>query len=186
MTIQESLDFFKKHKGTKIFTIKHFELLTGESGHNLKMSLFRLHRKKIVKRISRGFYANPFNLPAIEEISSQIYFPSYISLESALSFYGILSQIPQVTTCVTLNLPRMFKTNFGVIEYRQIKKDFFRNFVKKDGYFIAEPEKALLDYLYFNRAGTMKEKLAELNLRSFTKKKLIDYAEKAGMEKYIV
>jgi len=98
MTIQEWLVFFKKHKDTKIFTIKHFELLTGENSHNLKTSLCRLYRKKIIKRICRGFYANPFDPPSIEEISSQIYFPSYISRESALSFYGILSQIPQVTT----------------------------------------------------------------------------------------
>ena len=181
MTIQGWLDFFKKHKETKIFSINHFELLTGERGHNLRVSLFRLHRKKIVKRICRGFYANPFNLPAIEEISGQIYFPSYISRESALSFYGILSQIPQMTTCVTLNLPRIFKTNFGVVEYRQIKKDFFRNFVKREGYLIAEPEKALLDYLYFSRPEAREEMLSGLNLRGFKKKKLADYAEKIGM-----
>ena len=186
MTIQKWLDFFKKHKDTKIFSINHFELLTGEKGHNLRVSLFRLHRKKIVKRICRGFYANPFNLPSIEEISGQIYFPSYISRESALSFYGILSQIPQMTTCVTLNLPRIFKTNFGVIEYRQIKKDFFCNFAKKEGYFIAEPQKALLDYLYFSRSEAREEKLSELSLRGFTKKKLAYYANKIGMGRYIL
>jgi len=186
MKIEVWLDFFKKHKETKIFSIKHFELLTGESGHNLRVSLSRLHQKKIVKRICRGFYANPFNLPTIEEISGQIYFPSYISRESALSFYGILSQIPQLTTCVTLNLPRIFKTTFGVIEYRQIKKNFFSNFIKKEGYFIAEPQKALLDYLYFNRPDVREEKMSELNLRGFTKKKIADYANKIGMGKYIL
>ena len=91
-----------------------------------------------------------------------------------------------MTTCVTLNLPRIFKTNFGVIEYRQIKKGFFCNFVKKEGYFIAEPQKALLDYLYFNRPEAMEERLSELNLRGFTKKKLADYAKKIGMGKYIL
>ncbi|MBU1122169.1 MAG: hypothetical protein KKF54_05710 [Candidatus Omnitrophica bacterium] len=186
MTIKEWLDFFKKYKDTKIFSINHFKLLAGKSGNNLRMSLFRLNRKQFVKRICRGFYANPFNLPTIEEISSQIYCPSYISRESALSFYGILSQIPQMTTCVTPNLPHLFKTSFGVIEYRQIKKDFFRNFVRRKGYFIAEPEKALLDYLYFNRSDVRKEKLAELDIKGFTKKKLAVYAEKIGMRKYIV
>jgi len=79
-----------------------------------------------------------------------------------------------------------YSPNFGIIEYRQIKKDFFRNFIKKNGYFIAEPEKAVLDYLYFNRLGVAKEKLAALNLQGWTKKKLIDYANKIGMGKYIV
>ena len=91
-----------------------------------------------------------------------------------------------MTTCVTLNLPRIFKTNFGVIEYRQIKKGFFCNFVKKEGYFIAEPQKALLDYLYFNRSEAREEKMPELNLQGFTKKKIADYANKIGMGKYIL
>lgn len=185
MTIQEWLDFFKKYKDTKIFSINHFKLLAGVSGHNLRVSLFRLNQKQLVKRICRGFYANPFNSPTIEEISSQIYYPSYISRESALSFYGILSQIPQVTTCVTPNLPHIFKTSYGIIEYRQIKRDLFRNFVRKKGYFIAEPEKALLDYLYFSRLKMREEKLAGLDLEGFTKRKLMVYAEKIGMKKYI-
>jgi predicted transcriptional regulator of viral defense system len=131
--------------------------------HSLRISLFRLGKKKIIKRICRGFYANPFNLPTLEEISAQIYQPSYISLESALYSYGILSQIPQVLTCVTTRLPHTFRTNFGVIEYRQIKKRFFWGFIEKEGFLIAEAEKALLDYLYLNKKE-VGVRLSDLNL----------------------
>jgi len=85
--------------------------------HSLTVNLSRLNNKKIVKRICRGFYANPFNTPTLEEISNQIYQPSYISLESALYSWGILSQIPYVLTCVTTHLPRTFNTSFGSIEF---------------------------------------------------------------------
>ena len=178
MKTADWLNFFNKHSDTKIFHINHLKLLTNIDTHSLRVALARLNKKNIVKRICRGFYANPFNPPTLEEISSQIYPPSYISLESALYSWGILSQIPQVLTCVTTQLPRTFNTSFGIIEYHQIKKDYFWGFINKQGYFIAEPEKALLDYLYLYKKMVDKSILSELNLNDINRRKLKSYVEK--------
>lgn len=181
MNIQDWLNFFKRFNEIKFFHINHLKLLTNMNEHPLRISLFRLSNKKIIKRICRGFYANPFNMPTLEETSGQIYQPSYISLESALSSYGILSQIPQVLTCVTTQLPHTFRTSLGIIEYRQIKRDYFWGFVKKNGYFIAEMEKAVLDYVYFNRS----KHIDELNLAEVNVKKLKSFAKKMNMKKVV-
>lgn len=173
MNIQDWLGLFQRYKQIKIFHINHLKMLTGMNDHSLRIALSRLNNKGIIKRISRGFYANPFNMPTLEEISGQIYQPSYISLESALSHYGILSQIPQVLTCVTTRLPRTFKTSLGIIEYRQIKGDLFWGFIKMEGYFLAEAEKALVDYIYLNRIKNVKELFAHLDLTGINKKKFI-------------
>ena len=185
MKAQDWLNFFKKHSDTKIFYINHLKLLTNMSGHSLRIALVRLNNKKLVKRICRGFYANPFNPPTLEEISNQIYHPSYISLESALYSWGILSQIPQILTCVTTQLPRTFNTSFGTIEYHQIKKDYFWGFIDKHGYFIAEAEKALLDYLYLHKNKTAKSDLSELNFNNIKRKKLKSYAKSLGIDSLI-
>lgn len=182
MKTQDWLNFFKEHIDTKIFYINHLKLLTNMNEHSLKIALVRLNNKKIVKRICRGFYVNPFNIPTLEEISNQIYQPSYISLESALSSWGILSQIPQVLTCITTQLPRSFNTSSGSIEYHQIKKDYFWGFMEREGYFIAEPEKALLDYLYLHRNKRPKLDLSELNFDNLNRRKLKSYAENLGIE----
>ena len=181
MKIQEWLEFFKKFKSINIFHINHLKLLTKMDAHSLRVALSRLDGNKVVKRICRGFYANPFNPPTVEEIAGRIYEPSYISLESALSGYGILSQIPTVLTCVTTRLPRDFKTSFGAIEYRQIKPGFFWGYIKKRRHFIAEPEKALLDYLYLGK--DKKFKLSLLDMEGVNIKKAEKYAKKMHMKK---
>lgn len=172
MAVKDWLDFFKQHKETKIFYLQHLRLLTKMRRRTLLVALKRLNEKKIIRHICRSYYANPFNLPSLEEIASVIYLPSYISLESALARWGVLSQIPQVLTCVTTKLPRQFNTAFGSIEYHQLKKKYFWGFIQEADYFIAEPEKALLDYLYLKRKKDLKKAFFELDLTHLNLKKL--------------
>ncbi|MFH1379327.1 MAG: hypothetical protein ABII23_03505 [bacterium] len=186
MTIQDWLQIFKKHIDINIFHINHLKLLTSLNDHSLRVSLSRLSKNNSVKRICRGFYANPFNLPTLEEISCQIYQPSYISLESALSSYGILSQIPQTLTCITTQLPRTFKTSFGTIEYRQIKGRFFWGFFRKNNYLIAEKEKAFVDYLYLSTNKNRKHKLSTLNIEEINLKKAKRYLRKINIRNIII
>ncbi|MEW5814811.1 MAG: hypothetical protein AB1798_05370 [Spirochaetota bacterium] len=181
MTTADWLNFFKDYSDIKIFHINHLKLFSSLKEHALRMSLTRLTSKKIIQRICRGFYANPFNLPGLEEIAAAIYQPSYISLESALSVYGILSQLPMVLTCVTTQLPQTFKTSFGTIAYHQIKRNLFWGFVEKSGYFIAEPEKALLDYIYFNSGQDLKAKPESLAMDVINLKTMKVYSKKMNV-----
>ena len=178
MTLKDWLVFFKKHKDIKIFYWHHLKLFTGMKPPTLRMSLKRLNEKKVIQRICRSYYANPFNLPSLEEISSIIYPPSYISLESALSRWGVLSQIPQILTCVTTKLPQKFTTPFGDIEYHQVKKGYFWGFIQEGNYFMAEPEKALLDYIYLKKEKNLKKTFSELDLKSFNLSKLKSFAKR--------
>lgn len=182
MTIREWLDFFKRHSDMKIFHVHHLKLLTSMNDHSLRVALSRLHKGKAVQRICRGFYANPFNMPTLEEISGQIYQPSYVSLESALSSYGVLSQIPQVLTCVTTQLPRTFQTSWGAIEYHQMKGAFFNGFLGGKTYFLAEKEKALADYLYLSPPKNRDHKLTLLDLSHLNLKKVKQYLREMNME----
>src|SRR3989338_8288835 len=125
MRLNEWLALFKKYREKKILSFRHLELFISHNRHALRIALKRLVDKGVIQRISRGFYANPFNLPSLEEISAEIYRPSYISLESALSRFGILSQIPLVLTCVTTRNTRTFNTSFGTIQYQRIQKKYF-------------------------------------------------------------
>lgn len=176
MSMQEWLSLFRRHRSQKIFHFQHLKLLSGAKSGALKASLRRLTRAKVIQRICRSFYANPLNPPTLEEISAAIYKPSYISLESALSRHGILSQMPQILTCVTTRLPRTFKTSFGLIRYRQVKKGYFFGFVQEQGCFIAEPEKALVDFLYLNRWDEVQGMVSEFKLSSLSRRKMISYA----------
>ena len=177
MRLNEWLALFKKYREKKILSFRHLELFSSHNRHALRVALKRLTDKGVIQRISRGFYANPFNLPSLEEISAEIYRPSYVSLESALSRFGILSQIPLVLTCVTTRNTRTFNTSFGTIQYQRIQKKYFFGYQNQAGYSIADPEKAVLDFLYFHKQSESKSHISEWNLRSLDSRKLKSYAK---------
>lgn len=94
-------------------------------------------------------------------IANVLYSPSYVSLESALSFYGMIPDAVFTTTSVTSKKTQRFKNAFGEFTYRSIKKNAFFGFVVvKDEFgsdcFIATPEKALLDFIYLNVSAKTK------------------------------
>lgn len=92
---------------------------------------------------SRLFFAN------------QIYGPSYVSLEYALSFYDLIPERVGTITSVTTRKTKTFKNPLGQFTYQHLKPSVFRGFrVRKDeaglSFFIADPEKAIVDFVYLN------------------------------------
>jgi predicted transcriptional regulator of viral defense system len=85
-------------------------------------------------------------------IATQLIEPSYISLYSALHFYDLTRQIPRFIECVTPSASRKYE-KIGVV-YHKVPSSFFYGYEKKiknNSYiFIATPEKALIDLVYFN------------------------------------
>lgn len=88
-------------------------------------------------------------------IASQLVSPSYISTQYALSYYGLIPERTTDITSVTTKKTSTFKNAFGTFVYQHLKASCLTGFVEqKDengfSYFIAEPEKALVDYFYLN------------------------------------
>lgn len=113
-------------------------------------------KKGYLVRLRNGLYAFARDLDKvkIEDVAWLLYQPSYISLESALSFYGFIPEMVYAHISVTSRINRMFENRFGRFVYRHIKKDLFWGYKEVSTqygfYLMAEPEKALLDYLYLN------------------------------------
>jgi predicted transcriptional regulator of viral defense system len=89
------------------------------------------------------------------KVASKIYFPSYVSLETVLGYYGIIPEAVFTTTSVTTRKTKEFKTPLGNFSYQKIKKEAFGGFeTRKQGkvtFNLALPEKALVDFFYLNR-----------------------------------
>ena len=86
--------------------------------------------------------------------AGRIYGPSYVSLHTALSFYGLIPEAVVQITSVTSLKTMSFKNDFGEYAYKSIRKDLMFGYEPRpivDGYTIAYAtrEKALLDLLYF-------------------------------------
>ena len=102
-------------------------------------------------------------------IANRIYRPSYISLHTALSFYGMIPeavvQITNVTTLKTIS----FSNEFGEYSYKNVKENLFFGYDLKPmadnrNMQFAKPEKALLDLLYLYPFYDSKKEFEELRL----------------------
>lgn len=152
MMIDEWLDFFRENINKKLFSLSDIVLLTGERRSSVSVQLSRLVSSGILDRPVRGWYANPFNTPTDEELAMVIRNPSYLSMEYALSRHGVLSQNVFTYTLVTTKLPYTFHSGDRVFEYHQMKRSLFWGYHSEGMVLIAEPEKALLDFLYVRLA----------------------------------
>ena len=159
MKVDEWLNFFKQHSEKKLFSMPDLAQLTGISKVSLSVQLTRLVKAKIVHRAAQVWYENPFNSPTTEEIAMVIRYPSYMSMEYALSKHGILSQATHTLTLITTKSPYTYKTEQTVYEYHQMHKSLFWGYKKEGTVLTAEPEKALLDFIYIRHV-----KNKELNI----------------------
>lgn len=118
--------------------------------------LTRWVKKGYLLKIKNGIYIFKRDYEKIkgEEIAAAIYQPSYLSLDSALAAYGFIPEIVYSYVSVTGKTNRTFDNKFGHFIYRHLKTELFWGYrevrTSSGWYLIAEPEKAILDYLYLN------------------------------------
>lgn len=141
-------------KDFPVFSIKDIEKVD-LSFHKQRLSEWQ--KKDYVKKICKGFYIFSdlaINEPTLFTIANRVYEPSYISLEMALSIYGIIPEAVYGITSVTSQKTKNLKSPVGDFIYRHIQPDFMFGYELREHYGhhyqIAELEKALLDYLYLN------------------------------------
>jgi hypothetical protein len=119
--------------------------------------LSRALKGGLINHINRGHYINSFlyGFPAVEDVACFLKPPAYITCEWALNIHGISLQAPVVCTVVTLSTSVGKKRNIqyqGItIEFSKISDRFFFGFIQHDNYYLATPEKAILDTLYYRR-----------------------------------
>jgi predicted transcriptional regulator of viral defense system len=144
-------------------------------------ALRRQERRGLVEHVSRRLYVNKLAHEfSPRELVGILRPDAYISLESALAEWGISTQSPSALTCVTTGFPREFRTASVQIAYRHIAKKLLWGFEVKrtrhGSYRIAEPEKALLDWIYLQRQEGLPTAFDELSLKAVDWKNLHRYA----------
>ena len=158
------------------FSLADLEKVLGQRRPSLYVTLNRLTRSGVLVRLRRGVYQVILKAPDIPRIANQLVYPSYLSFESALSRYGILSQIPYVVTFATSQRSRRLLLGDTTVEFRQLKADLFFGYRVTGGLYVAEPEKALLDQLYMASRGLASLAWDDLTLSTLDLERLRAYA----------
>lgn len=164
------VSLFSINDAKKVFNI--------EKDNTLYKLLQRLEKKDIIKRIENGKYLFSFIEVSDFEIANFLTSPSYISLESALSFYGILSQFPYTITSITSKKSKRVIYEDKEYEFNHMESKYLYGFFKKNNFLIASPEKALVDELYFIAKKLRIISLEELDLTNINKKHLKSIVKK--------
>jgi predicted transcriptional regulator of viral defense system len=146
-------------------------------------ALSRLVDRGLLSRVAKGIYVNRLVRDSAPQDFIKLLRPdSYVSLESALSHWGLSTQSSVALTCVTTGKPRECRTSEFTITFRTISKRLYWGFIEKQTryakYAIAEPEKAVLDWIYLTLQAGLKLSLDEIEFKSVDKQKLGKYASK--------
>lgn len=138
----------------------------------------RLLKSEILKKLGRNCYILAQKPAHQFLVANYCHTPSYVSFESALSYYGILSQFPTEITSVTPLKTTKYNLRDQIYSYSHLKKDLFWGYDKKqDGFLIASPEKAILDQAYLASKGLKSFPKDELDWSFINKKKFWVYAK---------
>jgi len=123
----------------------------------LQVQLSRWVANGRLAKLARGKYmiAKPYRRidPPLEHVANRLVYPSYVSLERALSWYGLIPESTPVLTSVTTRRPVVQETPLGTFRYRHVQSRLFFGFervlLRGIEVTIALPEKALVDLFYF-------------------------------------
>jgi len=126
-----------------------------------------------VNRLRRGLYALAAPYRKVKAhpfvVANRMVRPSYVSLQSALGFFGLIPESVPVTTSITTGRPGEFSTPLGIFVFRHVRTPLFQGFREvemgdRQPAFVATPEKALLDLLYLEKSSDSEAYLGELRL----------------------
>ncbi len=129
-------------------------------------------KKGLLLRLRQGYYTFPEykNKPDFTLFfANRIYRPSYISLHTALAFYGIIPEAVVQITSVTSLKTANFQNDFGEYQYKSVRQELMFGYDNKPiandwSLQIARPEKALLDLLYLYPFYNTEQEMEDLRL----------------------
>jgi predicted transcriptional regulator of viral defense system len=147
----------------------------------------------LLVKLRQGYYAFAEYLSKRDfslYVSNRIYRPSYVSLHTALAFYGVIPEAVVRITAVSSLKTAEFENEFGTYTYKKIREDLFFGYelmpMGDRAIQFATPEKALLDLLYLYPFYDTPEEMEELRLdedymqNELDKERLVEYAGMFG------
>ncbi|HPC36872.1 MAG TPA: hypothetical protein P5268_09580 [Candidatus Marinimicrobia bacterium] len=158
------------------FESLEIETLLGQSEQAALPRISRWVNQGKLIQLRRGKYllppqyqvlsANPFY------ISNYLYCPSYVSLYTALQYYGCIPEAVKVIQAVTTRQTASWETAIGRFQYFSIKPERFFGYTEikfgngeQQRALIADLEKALIDVCYFSPGEWNLNRWSELRLQ---------------------
>lgn len=167
-------------KNIEIFSTDDLRRLFPKDNRNITTIASRMAKSGVIIPVCRGLYRLKQTHIEVERLAQSIYYPSYVSFESALSKYGIINQGTYIATFATTRHSKKIIIDNTECVFRTIKPKLYFGFNLINGIYIAEAEKAALDTLYFIYLGKLKINFADWYLKNLDIAKFKKYANRFG------
>lgn len=187
------MNFIQLKDALKDFTVFSLNDIKLIDPHFHRRRLIEWQEKGYIKKIAKGRYIFPdltVDENVIFEIANRLYSPSYVSLESALSYYQIIPETVYGITSISTRRTYSFSTPLGNFLYRTIKPAFFFGYrietVDSKAFKIADMEKAVLDFFYLHPELNSENDIISLRFnlevlrQRIKRKKFTDYLKRFG------
>lgn len=181
-------NFKSKVQQYPLFRSAIFPFLTDDPA-TLRRQVSEWCKKGYLLQLKRGVYTIPLEDGTLKFsryfLANQLYSPSYVSLESALSFYNMIPEAVHAITSVTTKKTQRFENTYGSFQYHHIKPNLYSDYLtaidERDlKFFIATKERALIDFFYFKARelksfdhNVFQENFRLQNYEDIDKKKLL-------------
>lgn len=171
----------KKLKSSKfkLFSLNDFRALFDVSLIAAKKFTEEYTKRGMFSRLKRGIFVLADNPPSQFLIANKLYGPSYISFDTALAYYGVIPETIYSITSATTKATRKFESLNTLFTYQKIKKETFTGYkpikYQDETILLAEPEKALADFLYFVSLKKRELFYERMDLSKIKKIKLFTY-----------
>jgi predicted transcriptional regulator of viral defense system len=160
------------------FTLDDVAQSLGIQTASARVLCSRYVRQGMLVRLKNGFYTTTWkweNLTRLDffKIANILQVPSYISLMSALAYYEITTQVQnnyQESICLKRSI--VCDVQEVVFNYVKMQEQYYGDFIKTDGIFIATKEKAFIDAAYLYSFGKYKFDIDSLDMKKLDIKKL--------------
>jgi predicted transcriptional regulator of viral defense system len=140
----------------------------------------RYVKKGLLTRLKRGLYSRTEtlgNLGQVElfHIANILQVPSYISLTTALAYYGMTTQVQRnFFESICIKRTKTFDRGGLTFQYIKISPRLYGGFKRDKGVFIALPEKAILDSFYLASMGRYPLDVSSLDLMKLDEQSLAE------------
>ena len=164
------IDFQKRLTSYGVFSLENIYKSFPDFSYK---QISRWQKDGFLIKIKQGFYT--FADQKIDDyflflIANKIYEPSYISLEKALKYYGLIPEEIFQITSVSTKKTNIFNNPIGSFSYRHIKESLFWGYYfisnSNQKVLIADVEKAILDYIYLHFELKTENDFKELRINS--------------------
>lgn len=179
-------DFKSKIKALPAFNLNDIRKLD-PGFHRQQLSYWQM--QGYIQPLAGGYYiltGLEINETVLFMLANKIHSPSYVSLESALAYYKIIPESVLGVTSVTPRKTIQYESGWGIFRYRSIKPPLIGYQVIRNDtnrlFKIANPEKAVLDYLYLNPKI---QSIADFEGLRWNRSQLKDLISETIFEKYI-